>query len=53
MKDERLEGQLLMKDCVFIKNPNLEKTQKDDDDDFDDDDDEIQDNKKLNILKES
>ena len=50
MKDERLEGQLLMKDCVFIKNPNLEKTQKDDDDDFDDDDDDIQDNKKLNIL---
>ncbi len=40
MKDERLEGQLLMKDCIFLKNPNLEKTQKDDDDDFDEDDDE-------------
>ena len=52
MKDERLEGQLLMKDCLFIKNPDLVKNSNDDDDDFEEEDDE-EDNKKLNVLKES
>jgi hypothetical protein len=51
MKDERLEGKLLMKDCVFVKNPDFYTTSKDDDDDFDEDDNDNE--EKLNILKES